>query len=78
MMEKTDQSSTSPPNRNPDHVHAIGEEAGALLGRPGRKVVSSWSITATVRPISSTPSRKAHVRPQRPWKAMTALACRGT
>ena len=37
MMEKTDQSSTSPPNRNPDHVHAIGEEAGALLGEARQK-----------------------------------------
>lgn len=37
MMEKTDQSSTSPPDRNTDHVHAIGEEAGALLGEARQK-----------------------------------------
>lgn len=37
MMEKTDQSSTSPPDRNADHVHAIGEEAGALLGEARQK-----------------------------------------
>ncbi|MGN8250514.1 hypothetical protein [Pseudomonas sp. SMV7] len=36
-MEKTDQSSTSPPDRNADHVHAIGEEAGALLGEARQK-----------------------------------------
>jgi hypothetical protein len=31
-MEKTDQSSTSPPGNLQDHVHAINQEAGALLG----------------------------------------------
>lgn len=37
MMEKTDQSSTSSPQRGQDHVHAIGEEAGALLGEARQK-----------------------------------------
>ncbi|MGE8110599.1 hypothetical protein [Pseudomonas sp. NPDC086566] len=31
-MEKTDQSSTSPPGNLQDHVQAINQEAGALLG----------------------------------------------
>lgn len=30
-MEKTDQSSTSPPGSTQDHLHAITDEAGALL-----------------------------------------------
>ncbi|AYG47514.1 hypothetical protein DV532_14475 [Pseudomonas sp. Leaf58] len=36
-METTDQSSTSPPDRGQDHMHAIGEEAGALLGEARQK-----------------------------------------
>ncbi|MEX5624080.1 hypothetical protein ABFV62_28545, partial [Pseudomonas syringae] len=36
-MDKTDQSSTSPPGSTQDHVHAITNEAGALLGEAREK-----------------------------------------
>lgn len=36
-MEKTNQSSTSPPGSTQDHVHAITDEAGALLGEARQK-----------------------------------------
>lgn len=36
-MEKTNQSSTSPPGSTQDHVHAISDEAGALLGEAKHK-----------------------------------------
>lgn len=78
MMEKTDQSSTSPPNRNPDHVHAIGEEAGALLGEARQKGGEQLEHYRDSAADQLDSSRKAHGRLQRPWKAMTALACRAT
>ncbi|MFJ4454183.1 hypothetical protein ACIP1G_09855 [Pseudomonas sp. NPDC089392] len=36
-MDKTDQSSTSPPGSTQEHVHAITDEAGALLGEARQK-----------------------------------------
>ncbi|MQG94665.1 hypothetical protein [Pseudomonas sp. MN1F] len=36
-MDKTDQSSTSPPGSTEDHVHAITDEAVALLGEARQK-----------------------------------------
>lgn len=36
-MENTDQSSTSPPDSTQDHLHAITDEAGALLGEARQK-----------------------------------------
>lgn len=36
-MDKTDQSSTAPPGSTQDHVHAIADDAGALLGEARQK-----------------------------------------
>lgn len=77
-METTDQSSTSPPDRGQDHMHAIGEEAGALLGEARQRAASNSSTIATRRPISSNRSRKAPARRQQRCKATTALGFRST
>jgi hypothetical protein len=36
-MEKTDQGSTAPPGSTQDHLHTLGDEAGALLGEARQK-----------------------------------------